>query len=102
MTNELSGPLEVRSTAGLGAGPDPRWWWKNVHSGSEAIEAARWLLENPQVLTCQDCTLDVMRVCSELIFRVTGEQITPADGFTFDGAVLRGPMDGSELHFSGA
>lgn len=100
--NEPATPAKVGSSEGLGAAPDSRWWWNNVHSGSEAIETARWLLENPKMLLVQDCTIDVMRICSELIFRVTGEQITPASGFTLDGTVLRGPMDGSDLHFPGA
>jgi hypothetical protein len=77
---------------------DPDWWWDNVHSGSEAIEAARELLQSPNMLTHQDCTFDVMRVCSELLFRVTGERITPQSGFDFDGRVLSGPFI-SELHF---
>ena len=64
---------------------DPNWWWQNVHSGSEAIEAARELLANPGVLSCEDRAIEVMQVCSELIFRVTGEQITPSSGFHLDG-----------------
>ena len=78
---------------------DPKWWWDSVHSGSEATESARMLLESPGLLTCQDCTIEVMRICSELIFRVTGEQITPAAGFAFDGRVLSGPLT-AELHFT--
>ena len=71
----------------------PIWWWKNIHSGSQAIEAARELLEHPGVLMCEDRTMDVMLICSELIFRVTGEQITPSRGFMVFEQTLHGPMD---------
>lgn len=60
---------------------DPGWWWSEVHSGSAAIEFARELLAQPGVLHCEDRTLEIMLICSELIFRITGEQVTPLNGF---------------------
>lgn len=81
MSNEQPTPADAgpRSSEQLSAAASPRQWWTAVHSGSEAIEAARTLLADPGLLRRSDVTLDVVRVCSELIFRVTGEQVIPAD-----------------------
>ena len=70
----------------------PEWWWRNIHSGSEAVEAARDLLANPSDLLHQDRTLDIMLICSELVFRITGEQLAPARGFSIEGDTMNGPM----------
>jgi hypothetical protein len=71
------------------SGVSADWWWENVHSGSAAIEIARELLEKPHVLGSYDRTLEVMLVCSELIFRITGERVIPATA-GFDGQNITG------------
>jgi hypothetical protein len=53
-------------------------WWKRFHSGSEALEIARRFLDGEIEPTCRDVTFDMAMVCSELIFRVTGEQLAPS------------------------
>lgn len=61
-------------------GPDfGRFWFKEIHSGSRAIEAAREILECPQVLHMGELSAEILFICSELIFRVTGEQVAPSD-----------------------
>lgn len=71
-------------------GPEfDRFWWKHIHSGSRAIEAAREILECPGVIHSGERTAEILFVCAELIFRVTGEQVTP-NGFKWwgDGNLL--------------
>ena len=73
------------------------WWWENIHSGSDAVEAAKWLLSNPTVLAHQDCSFEVAQVCSELISRITGERISPSQGFCLENGVVYGVI-GAEWH----
>jgi len=69
-------------------GPEfARFWWRDIHSGSEAIEGAREILRSPEVLHTGTMDAQVLFICSELIFRVTGEQVTP-DGFSWWGYKL--------------
>lgn len=64
---------------------DPDFWWDNIHSGSEAIESARkYLADSRGVLQEPGLTsFELAMVCSELIFRVTGEKVSPVDGFAW-------------------
>ena len=59
---------------------DPETWWKQAHSGIDALQNARDILESPGALLCYDLSIPVLQVCSELIFRVTGEKIIPGQG----------------------
>lgn len=69
-----------------------KFWFKEVHSGSSAIEAARQILAHPGSLHTGEFSEEILYICSELIYRVTGEQVTP-QGFFWLG-------DGEELHCS--
>jgi hypothetical protein len=58
----------------------PEEWFQAFHSGSEAIEAARMILEQGTAAvfgTRGDFA--VRLIAAELLFRVTGEMVGPAD-----------------------
>ena len=64
-----------------------RFWFRDIHSGSEAVESARQILANPNALSTGEFSLEILFICSELIFRITGEQIIP-EGFVWYGKTL--------------
>lgn len=73
---------------------DSNFWWESIHSGSEAIETARRFLEDSRTFGGSNLgAFDMALVCSELIFRVTGEKVTPKKGFFWASHdVIEGPL----------
>ncbi len=69
----------------MSVGPDfNKWWFRDIHSGSDAIDAAKKILECPMSLYTGELGMEVLLICSELIFRITGEKIEPK-GFSWFG-----------------
>ncbi len=71
-----------------GVGPEiDALWWQHIHSASLAIEAARQILAEPYSLHTGELSAEMLFVCSELIFRVTGERVIPG-GLAWYGKTL--------------
>ena len=54
----------------------PTEWFSLFHSGSEAVKFARDYLEGGKPIG-QLGEIEISLICSELIYRVTGEKIAP-------------------------
>ena len=84
-------------------GPDfDEFWWAEIHSGSEAMQYAREFLNNPRMFYSDISAVDVMLICSELIFRVTGEKVMPnTKRMYWEGKTLHSGGLEWEIDFSG-
>ena len=72
---------------------DADLWREYLHSGSEAIEVARKFLADATCFGQGELgAFQIAQVCTELIYRVTGEFITPKQGFYWSGNRIEGPL----------